>query len=154
MASLRWAALVTLWGVVTALGCSLCGARREVPSELNQRLWVAVDAPPGGYPALSPATTEGLDAALPGGTSGWPLPARPLNVLVLGGGGMYTAFHSGALVGRTATGTRPTFDVVTGVSSGALLAPFAFLGPKYDATHARLFSATQLRDPFGIPPLP
>jgi predicted acylesterase/phospholipase RssA len=136
-----------------ALGCSLCGAHREVPSELNQRRWLDVDAPLGGYPALGPATTEGLDTALAGGTSARPVPGPPLSVLVLDGGGTYTAFHSGYLVGWTATGTRPTFDVVTGVSSGALLAPFAFLGPKYDAAHARLVLGTELRDPFGIRPV-
>ena len=39
---------------------------------------------------------------------------------------------AGALVGWTALGTRPQFDIVTGVSTGALIAPFAFLGPDYD----------------------
>ena len=43
--------------------------------------------------------------------------------------------------------------MVTGVSSGAPLAPFAFLGPKYDAAHARLALGTELRDPFGVRPV-
>ena len=39
--------------------------------------------------------------------------------------------------GWTETGTRPEFKMVTGVSTGALIAPFAFLGPDYDADPAR-----------------
>lgn len=71
---------------------------------------------------------------------------------MLGGGGTYTAFHSGYLVGWTEAGTRPTFDVVTGVSSGAMFATQAFLGPKYDATHARVVLGTELQKPFKIRP--
>jgi DNA-binding NarL/FixJ family response regulator len=54
---------VGLLGAVMAFGCSLPGADREVPAELNQRRWLDLDAPPEGYPALGLATTEGLDAA-------------------------------------------------------------------------------------------
>jgi predicted acylesterase/phospholipase RssA len=55
----------------------------------------------------------------------------PLSYLALSGGGAYGA---GVLNGWTAAGTRPEFSVVSGVSTGALIAPFAFLGPAYDAT--------------------
>ena len=54
------------------------------------------------------------------------------NVLALSGGGMYGAYTAGVLKGMTASGKRPTFDVVTGISTGSLIAPFAFLGPEYD----------------------
>src|SRR5262249_8530193 len=50
----------------------------------------------------------------------------------LSGGGIYGAFDVGILAGWSATGTRPVFDVITGVSTGALIATFAFLGPEYD----------------------
>src|SRR4051812_5400355 len=53
--------------------------------------------------------------------------------LAVSGGGEDGAFGSGLLCGWTAAGTRPEFEVVTGVSTGALTAPFAFLGPAYDA---------------------
>ena len=55
------------------------------------------------------------------------------NVLVLGAGGPNGSFGAGLLTGWTQAGTRPSFDVVTGVSAGALLAPFAFAGPEFDA---------------------
>jgi predicted acylesterase/phospholipase RssA len=55
-----------------------------------------------------------------------------LNLLAVSGGGENGAFGAGLLCGWTVHGTRPTFDWVTGVSTGALTAPFAFLGSNYD----------------------
>ena len=60
-------------------------------------------------------------------------PLPPAYYLAISGGGENGAFGAGLLLGWTATGTRPTFKVVTGVSTGALTAPFAFMGPAYDA---------------------
>lgn len=54
------------------------------------------------------------------------------SVLVLSGGGAFGAYSAGILCGWSESGTRPTFDTVTGVSTGALVAVFAFLGPEYD----------------------
>lgn len=65
------------------------------------------------------------------GNSG-PLPQA--NFLAISGGGDNGAFGSGLLVGWTAAGTRPHFKLVTGVSTGSLIAPFAFLGTAYDET--------------------
>ena len=53
------------------------------------------------------------------------------NMLVISGGGSNGAFGAGSLNGWTFSGKRPDFTVVTGVSTGALIAPFAFLGPRY-----------------------
>jgi predicted acylesterase/phospholipase RssA len=58
---------------------------------------------------------------------------KPLTILALSGGGTGGAFGAGAVAGLTRAGTRPEFDVVTGVSAGALVAPYAFLGPSWDA---------------------
>lgn len=57
---------------------------------------------------------------------------RPLEILSLSGGGANGAFGAGVLYGWSQHGGRPTFDIVTGISTGALAAPFAFLGPAYD----------------------
>src|SRR4051812_18816504 len=56
-----------------------------------------------------------------------------VDVLALSGGGAGGAFGAGALVGLTRKGSRPEFELVTGVSTGALIAPFAFLGPAWDS---------------------
>jgi len=58
--------------------------------------------------------------------------ARPYTVLALSGGGLYGSFGVGLLNGWTESGTRPEFDVVTGISTGALMATYAYLGPAYD----------------------
>lgn len=55
-----------------------------------------------------------------------------MNYLAISGGGNDGAFGAGVLCGWTASGTRPDFAIVTGVSTGALIAPFAFLGKDYD----------------------
>jgi predicted acylesterase/phospholipase RssA len=58
---------------------------------------------------------------------------RPLiETLALSGGGQDGAFGAGLLTGWSERGDRPEFEVVTGVSAGAIIAPFAFLGPAYD----------------------
>jgi predicted acylesterase/phospholipase RssA len=59
-------------------------------------------------------------------------PMPPANLLAISGGGDSGAFTVGILSGWTARGDRPEFRVVTGVSTGALIAPFAFLGSNYD----------------------
>jgi predicted acylesterase/phospholipase RssA len=63
----------------------------------------------------------------------------PLNILALSGGGAGGAFAAGALSGLSRRGERPQFTVVTGVSTGALLAPFAFLGPPWDTQMKEAF---------------
>jgi predicted acylesterase/phospholipase RssA len=55
-----------------------------------------------------------------------------LELLAVSGGGENGAFGAGLLCGWTDYGTRPVFDLVTGISTGALTAPFAFLGSAYD----------------------
>ncbi|MDJ0950689.1 MAG: patatin-like phospholipase family protein [Alphaproteobacteria bacterium] len=66
--------------------------------------------------------------------------------LALSGGGGYGAFGAGFLNGWTAAGTRPTFKVVTGISTGALVAPFAFVGPDRDQTLEESFTTVSDKD--------
>lgn len=62
-------------------------------------------------------------------------------ILALSGGGADGAFGAGLLNGWTQRGDRPKFSIVTGASAGALIAPFAFLGPQYDSVLADVFSS-------------
>jgi predicted acylesterase/phospholipase RssA len=68
--------------------------------------------------------------------------------LLLSGGGANGAFGSGLLNGWTKAGTRPVFKIVTGVSTGALMAPYAFLGPKYDNALRELYTTTRSQNIF------
>jgi hypothetical protein len=61
--------------------------------------------------------------------------------LALSGGGADGAYGVGVLNGWTAAGTRPTFSVVSGVSTGGLIAPFAFLGSQYDDTLREVYTS-------------
>lgn len=67
-------------------------------------------------------------------------------ILALSGGGEDGAFGAGLLNGWSKSGTRPDFDIVTGVSTGALIAPFAFLGADYDDRLRDMFLKHGARD--------
>ena len=71
-----------------------------------------------------------------------------LQLLAVSGGGENGAFGAGLLCGWSDQGTRPTFDLVTGISTGALTAPFAFLGSGYDPQLRAVYTETPPeRDP-------
>lgn len=70
--------------------------------------------------------------------------------LVLSGGGANGAFGAGFLNGWTASGKRPVFKIVTGVSTGALMAPYAFLGPEYDNAIREFYTNTSSRNVFQM----
>ncbi len=70
--------------------------------------------------------------------------------LALSGGGANGAFGAGFLNGWSSTGKRPVFKVVTGVSTGALMAPFAFLGPAGDDALREFYTTTRSRDIFAL----
>ena len=71
---------------------------------------------------------------------------RSHNYLVISSGGVDGAFGAGLLVGWTAAGTRPEFQVVTGVSAGAMIAPFAFPGARVRRRSPRdLYRASRRR---------
>ena len=72
---------------------------------------------------------------------------RPLRVLLLSGGGQNGAFGAGALAGWSESGTRPKFDVVTGISTGALITTFAYLGePRDDEVLRKLYTGISQAD--------
>jgi predicted acylesterase/phospholipase RssA len=73
-------------------------------------------------------------------------PLPPASYLSISGGGDNGAFGAGFLAGWTKAGTRPEFKLVTGISTGALIAPFAFLGPEYDRSLKELYTAVSLKD--------
>ncbi len=73
---------------------------------------------------------------------------RTVSVLALSGGSDSGAFGAGLLHGWTVSRTRPKFLLVTGISTGALMATFAFLGPQYDSTLERLYTNISKKDIF------
>jgi predicted acylesterase/phospholipase RssA len=73
-------------------------------------------------------------------------PLPPAIFLAISGGGDNGAFAAGLLNGWTAAGDRPEFKLVTGVSTGALIAPFAFLGPAYDGVLKKFYTTVKPAD--------
>ncbi|MDP3370702.1 MAG: patatin-like phospholipase family protein, partial [Brevundimonas sp.] len=122
---------------------------RLLAALLTASLWLAgcgtIDRPDGGVIRLTTQTwrptedpriragdttrVEALAAEIGGRL--WSASETP-TILALSGGGANGAYGAGVLTGWTESGTRPAFQVVTGVSTGALAAPFAFLGPEWD----------------------
>lgn len=70
------------------------------------------------------------------------------HALALSGGGPDGAFGAGVLAGWTARGDRPDFSMVTGVSTGAIVALFAYLGPAHDATLREIYTTYKTEDLF------
>jgi predicted acylesterase/phospholipase RssA len=77
------------------------------------------------------------------------LTGQPISMLALSGGGEHGAYGAGVLCGWTESGRRPTFDIVTGVSTGALMSPFAFLGSKYDDRLKALYTQMTFHSVFS-----
>jgi hypothetical protein len=74
------------------------------------------------------------------------LPAQPGPWLILSSGGGDGAFGAGLMVGLSAAGKRPDFTVVTGVSTGALMAPFVFAGRRYDEALKKAYTTVTAAD--------
>jgi hypothetical protein len=111
--------------------------------------------PAGGPPWHRAALLEGPTAIPPGvvlDSPTEPIPGlrSPRNVLALSSGGVYGAYTAGVLDGWTRSGTRPEFDVVTGSSTGALIAPFAVLGSDYDSRAMKLYTGVKAEDIFRV----
>ncbi len=134
--------------VVVAQGCADVPKRNAIPLDLineaeisgipNARSWG--DKPPDyaeEWFALSDAEIRERYPAVYGNQH---------NLLALSGGGSKGAFGAGILVGWSESGTRPVFDLVTGISTGALIAPFAFLGSEYDTQLKEIFTQYSTKD--------
>src|SRR5215468_3129961 len=118
--------------------------------------------PPSKFPPRAPFTAaDDAIAAIPGMPDArfWAdsasdfakaLPPQRGPWLILSTGGADGAFGAGLLTGLSAAGKRPDYAVVTGVSTGALMAPFIFAGPRYDAALAAVYTHTSAADIFEV----
>lgn len=117
-----------------AAAVSACGVEPRIPYRPDDR---------AATPLLSAAYRIRTDAAI----EDYPPDLGPRfrengrsYYLAISGGGANGAFGAGVPAGWTASGTRPTFSVISGVSTGALIAPLAFLGPEHDVTLRNLYT--------------
>lgn len=135
------------WLLLAAIvGCRL-PSRPCVPPQVAMSHLRDVDAPDGLFPMANPDLLWSLQQTLEKQNAEGVVPNRsPQNYLALTGGGVFGAFTVGVLCGWTDSGKRPQFDVVTGISTGALIATYAFLGPKYDSILRDYYSNYGSRD--------
>ena len=129
-------------------GCAVVRHRSPLPEELSPkavipgipyaRTWG--DEPPTYVEEWLQTPKAELQARYPA------LIRNTHHYLAISGGGPNGAFGAGLLVGWTARGDRPEFSIVTGVSTGALIAPFAFLGSDYDTQLKEVYTTISTRD--------
>lgn len=134
-----WRPWMALLGTIVLGGCALSPRRAPPPNLIN-------NAVPAGF--SSGLRRLGVDRNrfardLPRILADLHRATRsgPTRILALSGGGADAAFGAGALIGLTQARHRPQFTVVTGVSAGALIAPFAFLGPAWDPQLRYVFAS-------------
>lgn len=141
--------LIVLMVTILASGCAVAPKHNPLPNDFqgmarlpgipdNARFWG--DEPPPWADLWHTSSREDLAAEF-GGVMG-----REHDYLAISGGGADGAFGAGLLVGWSAAGTRPEFTIVTGISTGALVAPFAFLGADYDAQLKEVYTMYATND--------
>ncbi len=140
----------TLLCVMVLSGCAGAPERQPIPeSVLNSdlsiygipdaRFW-GDEWPKFSQDKLENITEQQLETEFAG------VYQRPHYYMAISGGGPQGAFGAGLLAGWAAAGTRPEFTMVTGISTGALSAPFAFLGPEYDDVLNEVYTKTTTDD--------
>ena len=122
-----------------ALALACCTSVTRIPYTQQEQAAAAIPGIPGARIwADDPAVVTERRSVVSRVTAKQPI------VLALSGGGADGAFGAGLLAGWSARGTRPQFTLVTGASAGALIAPFAFLGPAYDDTLRSVFATGEM----------
>lgn len=140
--------------IATALGACATPVRHAgVPVALTERATVLGGVPNARYFAdtqVPEMAQEAYGALARERAQLSPAAGRlpPANFLAVSGGGDNGAFGAGLIVAWTERGDRPEFKLVTGISTGALIAPFAFLGPSYDGVLRHVYTGVQQSDIF------
>lgn len=131
--------------MVLALGCRQAQRRCAPTSPTQNGPLVDLSAPPGeDHPTETSVVKQLLQVDA---QEQQPIPgARRYQILALSGGAVYGAYSVGVLNGWTRAGDRPSFDIVTGISTGGLIATLAFLGPNYDSQLCELYTTVSSSD--------
>ena len=127
---------------LSIMGCSALERKAAVPAQALSKAQIS------GLPSVRYliSTQAGVDALVDDviqveaarGKKGF---TGDANYLALSGGGDDGAFGAGLLVGWSKQGSRPSFNLVTGISTGALIAPFAYLGKDYDPILQQVYTS-------------
>jgi predicted acylesterase/phospholipase RssA len=135
--------------LAVVLGCAGRRAERS-PEELRAAAgWTDPEAQAEIRPAVRPDELLFIAAQAREARRPEVLPPKR-SILVLTGGGPYGAYPAGVLCGWSETGTRPVFDVITGISTGGIIACFAFLGPEFDPVLRQSYTQTRSKDLYHL----
>jgi hypothetical protein len=140
--------VVAVVAAVALSGCASAPKRNPLPVELYGTASVPgveharyfADAPPPFENAWLAQSQEELESRFSASFG------KPHSYLAISGGGARGAFGAGLLAGWTAKGDRPEFQMVTGISTGALTAPWAYLGSDYDDVLEEMYTAYSTKD--------
>lgn len=147
---IKHATILLLFGLIVFLlsGCAAVPTRKPLPEKYGDiaqlpgipwaKFWG--DQAPSFYKAIAGQPRDELMRQFPG------IFGREHHYLALSGGGAKGAFGAGLMVGWSAAGTRPEFTIVTGISTGALMAPFVFLGSAYDIQLKEMYTTYSTKD--------
>jgi len=129
------------------LGCSALERKSAVPAQALSKAQIA-GLPSVRYLISSQSGVDALvaDVIQAEAARGKKAFAGDANYLALSGGGDDGAFGAGLLVGWSKQGSRPAFNLVTGISTGALIAPFAYLGKDYDPMLKEVYTNINSKD--------
>jgi predicted patatin/cPLA2 family phospholipase len=137
-------------------GCGVVTAHHAVPENAIQR--AVVEGYPAGIRYIGDEAPDNLAFIIERRISQYKAANEeyfkahgaypPMSYLAVSGGGDNGAFGAGLLHGWSTGGTRPQFTIVTGVSTGALIAPFAFLGPEYDDELKQFYTTLSTKNLF------
>lgn len=151
----RGSVMVTTLAVLAGLlaGCASVQPRNAVPKPLinmaqpvgfdDVRFWGDYNDP-GFIEHLMIQRARSLDLRFGDAVANGERPS--MSFLAISGGGQYGAFTAGLLNGWTEAGSRPVFEVVSGISTGSIIAPFAFLGSEYDDILREVYTTTSTED--------
>ncbi len=128
--------LLSVW----LAGCSTLERVPAVPSQYDSANVEVVGVPDVRYDIFTQSGINELVGHFHELQSGYVRQDNSAAFLSISGGGDNGAFTAGLLNGLTKAGDRPNFRLVTGISTGALIAPFAFLGKDYDVTLKDLYT--------------
>ncbi len=134
---------------LSLIGCSALERKSAVPAQALSKAQIA------GLPSVRYliSSQSGIDALVNDviqveAARGKKAFTGDANFLALSGGGDDGAFGAGLLVGWSKQGSRPSFNLVTGISTGALIAPFAYLGKDYDPALQQVYTNITPKDVF------
>ncbi|MCB1460810.1 MAG: patatin-like phospholipase family protein [Nitratireductor sp.] len=148
----RSKAAVLLLGAVMMLGACVTASERN-PYTIDELVSTTVNNSNDlrFFPQRNPDLMNALGWNPATGGTLPPAPDGRFDILALSSGGPDGAYGAGAIRGLREAGSLPEYELVTGVSTGALIAPFIFAGSQYSGFPERFYTSDLMKKALGQP---